>query len=204
MNAAKDALNVYHADIVNAQTNKKDIKKMNHLERGFIQLYTGNGKGKTTAAFGAALRAAQHGYNVCFIQFLKGGHDAAALSGVANIDYFCFGKNHETAGWYAPLKIGDVPPVEIVTGWQKSRELIQKSHYQVIILDELNVALSFGFLSLAEVIEAVQKKPLNKEIIITGRNAPHELVSIADIATEMREICHVYQQGTPARKGFDF
>ncbi|HAU30185.1 TPA: cob(I)yrinic acid a,c-diamide adenosyltransferase [Candidatus Dependentiae bacterium] len=174
------------------------------LAQGFVQLYTGNGKGKTTAAFGATLRAACHNYQVCFMQFLKGGHDAQSLSCISNVDYFCFGKNHETDGWYAPLGEGELPPQEIVDGWNQAKEIIQKSEYNLIVLDELNVALAFGFLDVNDVISTLQQKPLELEIIITGRKAPQELIQIADIATEMREVRHIFNSGIPARKGFDF
>ncbi len=174
------------------------------LERGFIQLYTGDGKGKTTAAFGATLRAACHNYQVCFIQFLKGGHDAQSLSCISNVDYLCFGKNHETDGWYAPLKKGEQAPPEIVTGWEQAKSIIANSKYHLVVLDELNVALHFGFLDIHDVVSTLQKKPLKREIIVTGRNAPPELIQLADIATEMREIRHIFNSGIPARKGFDF
>ncbi len=177
---------------------------MKKLERGFVQLYTGNGKGKTTAAFGATLRAACHNYQVCFMQFLKGGHDAQSVSCIPNVTYLCFGKNHETDGWYAPLQPGEQPPKEIIDGWEQAKTIIANSAYHVIILDELNVALSFGFLNVQDVISTIKSKPLQREIIITGRNAPQELIEIADIATEMKEVRHMYEQGIPARQGFDF
>ncbi len=177
---------------------------MTYIEHGYIQLYTGNGKGKTSAAFGAALRAACHGYPVCFIQFLKSGHDQQSVSCIPNVDYICFGKNHETDGWYAPRADDQPTPEEIVQGWYEAKNRITNNTYRLIVLDEINVALSFGYLDLKDVITTLKKRPKSVEIICTGRNAPQELIDLADIATEMQELHHIYNQGIPAREGFDF
>jgi cob(I)alamin adenosyltransferase len=177
---------------------------MSDIAQSFIQVYTGNGKGKTSAAMGAALRAACHGLPVCFIQFLKGRHDQSSVSCIPNITYLCFGKNHETAGWYSPLQAGQTSPEEIVSGWLQAEKCIHSGTYRLVVLDEINVALNFGYLTVQQVQKTLINRPQSVEIICTGRGAPQELLDMADIATEMIEIHHMYQQGIPARPGFDF
>lgn len=177
---------------------------MNKVKKGYIQLYTGNGKGKTTAALGITLRAASSGFRVCFIQFCKGGHDAPPVQQIKNVDYFCFGKNHEIDGWYKPLKPGEAPPAEITAGWTQTKEIIAQNCHDLIILDELNIALYFGFISLEQVIKTLESRPEQQEIVITGRSAPQALIEAADIVTNMEEVRHIYQKGIPARKGLDF
>ncbi len=183
---------------------------MPRLSCGCVQIYTGNGKGKTTAAMGAAVRASGKGFSVAFIQFLKPGTDALLFAPLHTVFYRAFGKSHEEAGWYARRCEGEKPPVEIVEGWQFARALILEmdlnstDSYDIVILDELNVALLFDFIGVDSVIEALRQRPASREIIITGRGAPQALIDAADVVTEMREIKHVYSCGIAARDGIEF
>ncbi|KKT23878.1 MAG: Cob(I)alamin adenosyltransferase [candidate division TM6 bacterium GW2011_GWF2_43_87] len=177
---------------------------MARLMQGFVQIYTGNGKGKTTAAFGAALRAAGNGFSVAFIQFLKPGTDAQLFAHLPAVHFRAFGRSHTEAGWYHKRLENELPPREIEEGWAFASETILTSTHDVVIIDELNVALLFDFISVESVIEVLQKRPKNREVIITGRGAPQSLIDLADLVTEMREIKHMYQRGVAARLGIEF
>lgn len=177
---------------------------MPYLTRGYIQVYTGNGKGKTTAALGLALRAVTHGLSVAFIQFMKSGSEQLAAESIGVHTYRSFGKNHETDGWYSPLKPGEPVPLEILTGWDYAREVIASGTHDLVILDELNVAVYFGFIEVDQVLKTLHTKPVSVEVVSTGRGAPQELIDLADLVTNLTEIKHMYQKGVPARKGIDF
>ena len=165
-----------------------------------IQVYTGNGKGKTTAALGLALRATGAGLKVYICQFLKGRHycELATLKKFKNIKVEQFGNACFLRK--APAK--------------KDRELAQKgleaaikalktNQYQVIILDEINVALSLDLLKIRDVLSMLKNAPAKVEFILTGRSAPVEILKCADLVSEVREIKHYYQRGVKARRGIE-
>ncbi len=169
------------------------------MERGYVQVYTGNGKGKSTAAFGLALRAVGAGYRVIIIQFLKGmeysEHKAFKKLG---IDYELYGTKEFVVG---------EPSEEVKElckkGLEKAKEAF-KEGYDVVILDEANVAVYMKAMKLEDLMEVVNEKPENVELVITGRYAPEELLEKADLVTEMREVKHYYQKGVQARKGVEW
>lgn len=172
-------------------------------EKGCVQIYTGEGKGKTTAALGLALRSAGHGAHVAIIQFMKGWKHYGELKSVLllpNIylvqtgrpDYVYRG--HEKTEDYT----------EAQRGMQLARDFMASSKYDMIILDEINVAIDYGLVPLCEVAALVKNKPQNIELILTGRNAPGELIELADLVTDMKEIKHPYRRGISARKGIEF
>jgi len=169
------------------------------VEKGYIQVYTGNGKGKSTAAFGLALRAIGAGYKVIVIQFLKGmeysEHESFKRLG---IDYELYGTKEFVVG----------KPSERVKnlcreGLERARQAF-KEGYDVVILDEANVAVYMEAMDLGDLMKVVNEKPENVELVITGRYAPKELVERADLVTEMREVKHYYQKGVQARKGVEW
>jgi cob(I)alamin adenosyltransferase len=176
---------------------------MPKLERGLIQVYTGNGKGKTSAAFGLALRAVGRGMRVFMIQFIKGGFDYGELYVVdklPNLTLKAFGQ-----GKFVTEK----PPgkEDIVLAGQAlalAEETIKGGRYDVVILDEVNVALSLKLISLEKVLRLIKEKPKHVELVLTGRDAPEEIIEAADLVTEMREIKHPYKKGLPARKGIEY
>lgn len=174
------------------------------LNQGYILVYTGNGKGKTTAAAGLALRATSYGLKTAFIQFMKDGNEQRLFTPVPHLTYRAFGRNHETNGWYHPLSHGESTPPEVAEGWHYAKEIIEGGFYDLVILDEINVALLFNFISPIQLINLLQSKPQHVEIVCTGRGAPKELLDLADLVTEFREEKHMYQKGIPARKGIDF
>ncbi len=176
------------------------------MKKGLIQVYTGNGKGKTTAAFGAALRAIGEDLKVCIIQFMKSEHPETGEIKASqflkdNLSVYRYGGNFISA---TP---GFKSEEEIKTSAQnalaKVSEVI-KDDFDMVILDEINVALSLNLINLDEVLDILRNKPSGLEIILTGRNAPDEIIEIADLVTEMKEVKHPFKKGIAARKGIEF
>ncbi len=170
------------------------------MNKGYIQVYTGNGKGKTTAALGISLRAVCAGKKVFFGQFMKGQPyselAAAALLPGLSMEQFgglCFVGSKPTAEDQAEAKLGLI----------KMREILVSKEYDVVVFDELNTAMFFNLVSIEDVLAVLDLKPMGTEVIITGRYAPEEIIARADLVTEMREIKHYYTQGVPARKGIE-
>jgi len=174
------------------------------LSQGMIQVYTGNGKGKTTAALGLACRAVGHGYTVFMIQFMKG-----------NIEY----GELETARKLAPsLTIRQMgrecfvnrerpDPKDIRLAQEAmalAKTVIASGEYDIVILDEINVALDFGLINTQAVIQLMdEERPAHVELVLTGRYAPQEIMERADLVTEMVEIKHYYQRGVQSREGIE-
>lgn len=170
--------------------------------KGYIQVYTGNGKGKTTAAFGQALRAQGAGLNVFIGQFVKGKtyHENEAIKKhLKNITIKQYG-----LGCF----IIDAPTSEDIKAAQNGLEeiqgIIKNGKHDMIILDEVNIALYFKLLDVDEILSLLENKPDHVEIILTGRYAPPKIIEMADLVTEMKEIKHYYQEGIQARKGIEF
>lgn len=170
--------------------------------KGYIHVYTGNGKGKTTAALGLALRAVGAGKKVYFAQFVKGKiySEIAAINRyipeitVKQYGRGCFIVNEPTSEDIQAAK----------EGLEEASVVIRSGQYDVVILDEATIALHYKLFSVEELIAVLQEKPEETEIVITGRYAPGELIEIADLATEMKEIKHYYTKGIPARKGIEY
>jgi len=173
------------------------------LERGMVQVYTGGGKGKTTAGLGLALRAIGHGLKVFVIQFMKG-----------NIEY----GELEVSRWLSPfLTIRQMgretfvnrqnPDPEDVRLAQEAlelaRKLVTEGEHDIIILDEINVAVDFGLVDKGEVLRLFEERPPHVELILTGRYAPPEIIEKADLVTEMVEVKHYYRQGVLSREGIE-
>ena len=170
---------------------------------GLIQVYTGNGKGKTTAALGLALRAAGHGMRTYFGQFLKGlptGELEAArkLSPLIRIEQF---------GRKGFIRVTDGPEDEDVDrarlGLRKCLEAMVSGEYTIVVLDEVNTAVHLKVLEEREVLDVLDRKPPNVEIVLTGRYAPSAFIDRADLVTEMRDIKHYGDRGVRARKGIE-
>lgn len=176
----------------------------NPKETGLVQVYTGNGKGKSTAAFGLALRAAGCGLKVSIIQFMKKGEwygEIAAFENLPGIEIFSFGGD----GF---LKKGNPPGAQHLQKAQdalsKAREIMAQNSADVLIMDELNNAVFFDLVTQAEVLALLAQKPALMELVITGRNAPDYLLEAADLVTEMCEIKHPYKNGVAARRGIEY
>ncbi len=175
--------------------------KMPMLSRGFVQIYTGDGKGKTTAALGLSLRALGAGFRVFFAQFLKSGEysEIKALKVFApRVEIAQFGRGCFVRG--RPEK----EDFELAQrGLRLAREKIFSGAFELVVLDELNLALHFGLIPLEEVLSLLEERPQGVELVITGRYAPKPLLEVADLVTEMREVKHYYRQGVKARVGIE-
>lgn len=169
--------------------------------KGYFHIYTGNGKGKTTAALGLAVRAAGAGLKVYFAQFIKGGKysEVKALQRFADlITVEQFGLGRFIKGKPQPADIEAAGK-----GLAKMKEVVASGEYAVVILDEANVALSCGLFELADLKELIAARAGQTELVITGRGAVQELIDQADLVTEMREIKHYYNAGVDARVGIE-
>ena len=169
--------------------------------KGYIQVYTGDGKGKTTAALGLALRAAGAGFKVYIGQFMKKGSysELESLRKLkSNIKIEQFGKQR-----FVSQKITKEDKILAQEGLGKAKRIIESGKYNLIILDEVNVALSYGLLEENEVIEIIKYRPKGQEVVLTGRNASRQVIGMADLVTEMREIKHYFSKRVKARAGIE-
>jgi len=173
----------------------------NNLE-GLVQVYTGNGKGKTTAAIGLGMRAIGHGYKVCMIQFLKpstsyGEHKS--LKNIKNFKVKSFGMKEfatpDTKKEYEMLS---------KKAFDYSTKVVMSKKYDIVILDEINFATMYGYVKLEDVIRLIEQKPKSVELVLTGRDAPEKIIAKADLVTIMQEVKHPYKQGIKARKGIEY
>jgi len=172
------------------------------LGGGRVIVNTGDGKGKTTAAFGAALRASGHGQKVAVVQFIKGTWDygeTRALEGCPSIEVTRIGSGFT---WLA--EDSAEPQALAQEAWRVARDLALSDRYDLLILDELNCAIAEGFVGVEEVLVMLADKPRRLSVIITGREAASELVEAADTVTEMRSVKHAFSQGVPARRGIEY
>jgi len=166
-----------------------------------IQVYTGEGKGKTTAALGLAIRASGAGFSVYIGQFVKGRFysELSAIKKIKNITLEQFGRSCFIRA--KPEK----KDIELACeGLNKAKEAIRNKKYRLIILDEINIALSLKLISLREVLNILKSAPKNKEIVLTGRCAPLEIIKIADLVSEIKERKHYYKKGIRGRRGIEF
>ena len=172
------------------------------MERGLVQVYTGNGKGKTTAALGLALRAVGNGLNVLMVQFMK-GTSSGELEAARRLSPFL---TIIKAGREGFIFKGEVDPVDLKMaeeGFLLAKKAIEDREYDIVILDEINMAVDFGLIPLSDLLQLVDSKPVTVELVLTGRNAKPELLEKADLVTEMVERKHYYAKGVPARKGIE-
>jgi cob(I)alamin adenosyltransferase len=172
---------------------------------GLVLVNTGNGKGKTTAALGTALRTVGYGRKVLIIQFIKGTWNYGELEAIGRIPEITLVR--VGAGFYKI--VDDRFPEEVHRaaareGLDLARKSVAANEYALIILDEINVAVSLGFVDVAEVVALIDEKPPEMSLILTGRNAPPEVIDRADTVTEMREVKHAYRQGILAQRGIDY
>lgn len=175
----------------------------NNEKLRLVHIYMGNGKGKTTAALGLAIRAVGWKMKVGIIQFMKGWPqygELASLSRFPEIKLIQTGRP-DFVDKKAPLQI-DID--EAHRGLAIAREWVEKGLFDLVILDEINVALDYEFIELKDVISLLQKRSSHVELVLTGRNPPKDLLPYADLITEMKEIRHPYTKGILGRKGFDY
>ena len=175
-------------------------------EDGLVIVYTGGGKGKTTAALGMALRAVGYGHKVCMIQFIKGswhyGEMDSSKKLAPEFELVAVGK-----GFVGILD--DTSPKEEHEKYAEEamkicQEKILSENYDLVILDEINYAVNLGLINLKSVIELIKSKPKKLDLVLTGNHAKEEILHLADLVTEMKEIKHPFQSGIKAKKGIDF
>ncbi len=171
------------------------------MRKGYVHVYTGDGKGKTTAAIGLAVRAAGAGMRVYIAQFVKGMHysELDALARYADcITLKQYGRDCFIA------KDPDPEDIQVARqGLEEVKGILASGDYQMVILDEANIATRYNLFSPDELIELIRSKPESVELVITGRNADPGVIAAADLVTEMKEIKHYYQQGVQARPGIE-
>jgi len=175
-------------------------------EKGLVIVYTGKGKGKTTAALGLALRAVGYNHKVCMIQFIKGSWHYGEMTSSKKLEPE-FELTAVGRGFVGI--IDDKTPSEehkriADEALRLAQEKISSKKYDVVILDEVNYAVNLGLVNLYDVLELVRKKPENVDLVLTGNYARDELIELADLVTEMREIKHPFKSGVRAKKGIDF
>lgn len=171
------------------------------FSRGYVQVYTGDGKGKTTAALGLALRASGHGMRTYIGQFMK-GQPYGELEALRDHPLITI----EQYGDVRCIHQEEVTPEHVSQaqrGLERAREVMLSGNFDLVVLDEVNVAIWFGLLTVEEVLALLDRRPKHVEVILTGRRAPQELIERADLVTEMQAVKHYYQQGVVARKGIE-
>lgn len=180
----------------------------NWAKHGYIQVYTGDGKGKTTASLGLAMRALGRCWKVLIIMFTKGGNDYGELNSFRNL-------SPEISQNLTIVQAGldrivyqnnktEADSSEIKKGWELAKKAIQNDEYNLIILDEANIAIDMGFIDLNEMIDVLKNKPEEMEIVLTGRNAKQEIIDIAHLVSEIKPIKHYWDTGIAARKGIEY
>jgi cob(I)alamin adenosyltransferase len=188
---------------------------MVRLSEGLVQVYTGPGKGKTTAALGLAARAAGHGLRTCIIQFMKRGWESGERTAIARlapeVQIHVFGAER----WGDPSKASqgtpwwELPPseedrVQAQEALAFGRKAVTSGEWDIVVLDEVLGALAHDLVSLDQLLSLICAKPPAVEVVLTGRDAPPEIIAAADLVTEMREVKHPFRRGVKARKGIEF
>lgn len=174
------------------------------MKNGLIQVYTGNGKSKTTAALGLALRAVGHGLKVLVVQFMKGNIEYGELESAKKLSPYLTIKRIGREIFVSKTNPDPIDKKLAEEGFLLAKEGVKSKQYDIVILDEINLAVDYGLIPLSDLIQLIDSKPETVELILTGRNAKSEVIDRADLVTEMVERKHYYEKGTPARKGIEF
>ena len=168
-----------------------------------VEIFTGNGKGKTSAALGVVLRASGHGLRAHIVYFMKGDYpygEQEALPYLPNVSFSRFGQ----LTFVDPNNIKPEEKEQAEQALQAAKEAMLSGDYDLVVLDEVNVAAAWGLVGIDKVVELVRQKPEGVELILTGRHADARLIELADVVTEMKEVKHPYKKGVLSRKGFDY
>jgi cob(I)alamin adenosyltransferase len=173
-------------------------------EKGLIIVNTGNGKGKTTAALGIVLRSLGHGFNVAIVQFIKGAWEPAEKAAFESWgDQLAFHAMGEGFTWDTQDRDRDIHMAQLA--WEQSLSYIRNPDYHLVLLDEVNIALKLGYLTVEQVLAGLEEKPAHHHVILTGRGAPEALIDRADLVTERTLIKHPFKaQGVKAQAGIEF
>jgi len=173
------------------------------LDKGLVQVYTGNGKGKTTAALGLALRAVGREMMVCVIQFMKGGGPYGEQMAAEKLAPYLTIIQTGREGWTRKGRPSAEDTEMAHRAVSLAEEALSGNVYDLVILDEINNAVHYGLISVDDVLALIRRKPDTVELVLTGRNAHEKVIEAADLVTEMREIKHYFKKGVPARTGIE-
>lgn len=172
------------------------------IERGVLVVNTGNGKGKSSSGFGMLARSLGHGFHCGVVQFIKGsfstGEEAFFRRFPDDVDYHVMGEGYT---WETQDRERDILAAQ--AAWKVAAGMLSEAHYDLVLLDELNIALVKGYVDVSEVCDALRNRPPAQHVVITGRGAPDALVELADTVTEMRVVKHAFQAGIRAQKGIE-
>lgn len=174
------------------------------VKKGMVHVYTGNGKGKTTAALGLALRAIGHGYNVFMLQFMKGSKNYGEIIAAGK---YLPGLTIVQSGLETFVSKEDPAQVDIdlaLDGLKLAKKVISENQYDLVILDEINVALDFKLVPLEDVVDLIKNKPSEMELVLTGRYAPKEVMELGDVVSDVTLVNHPYYHGVEAREGIEY
>lgn len=199
--AERDA---YHAEKMKKKKAARDkILSTKTQERGLLIVHTGKGKGKSTAGFGMVFRAIGNGMRVGVVQFVKGVWNTGERTVLDSFpEQVTINAMGEGFTWDVADRQRDLAAA--AKAWEQAKALILDPSYDMVLLDELNICLRYDYLPIADVVAFLRNKPVEKHVIITGRNAKDELIEIADLVTEMTEIKHHFRSGVKAQKGIEF
>ena len=201
---SEDELNRLHREkMQRRQAARKKVLATKTEERGLLIVHTGAGKGKSTAAFGMVLRCLGHGMRVGIVQFVKGAWGTGERDVLARFpDLVTCRAMGEGFTWDTQDRARDIAAAH--AAWDMAKTMIADPSYRMVLLDELNIVLRYGYLSLDEVMATLKAKPRDLHVVVTGRNAPAELIEAADLVTEMSLVKHPFRAGVKAQAGIEF
>lgn len=199
----KDKHAKHNARMKKVQAARAKIQARRTIERGLLIVHTGNGKGKSSSAFGMAIRSLGWGMKVGIVQYVKGSWETGEKNFFeANPDLLTWEVMGEGFTWDTQDRAQDIAAAK--AAWERSKALIMDPDYDFVILDELNIVLRDDTLDIGEVAEFLKQRPMEKHICITGRNAKPELIEMADLVTEFDEVKHPFKAGFNAQKGVEY
>jgi cob(I)alamin adenosyltransferase len=200
----EDEINRLHREkMARRQAARRKVLATKTEERGLLIVHTGAGKGKSTAAFGMVLRCLGHGMRVGIVQFVKGAWGTGERTVLARFpDLVTCRAMGEGFTWDTQDRARDIAAAR--AAWELAKAMIADPSYRLVLLDELNIVLRYGYLPLDEVIATLKAKPHDLHVVVTGRNAPPELIEAADLVTEMTLVKHPFRAGVKAQAGIEF
>jgi cob(I)alamin adenosyltransferase len=187
--------------------NKDNLINPKFSELGYIQVYTGNGKGKTTAALGLTMRALGRGWNVLIVMFTKGGDNYGELYSFKSHPDFKDRLEIVQAGLNRIIyshNINDEDRIEITNGWEIAKKAAKSGKYNMIVMDEANIAIDLGLIELDDILDFLKNKPQTLEIVITGRRAHPKIIELAHLVSEISPVKHYWDLGVSAREGIEY
>ena len=201
---SEEELDARHAEKMRRKKESRDkIVATKTKEKGLLIVHTGKGKGKSTAAFGLVFRAIGHGFKIGIVQFVKGAWGTGERDVLEKFsDQVTIKAMGEGFTWETQDRQRDIAAA--TQAWEEAKRMIADPDLQMVLLDELNIVLRYGYIDLDEVVEVLKAKPEMKHVIVTGRNAKDELIEIADLVTEMTQIKHPFRDGIKAQVGIEF